>query len=596
VTTFRIWAPRQERLELVVEDESIPMQRDGDGFFEARASARPGARYAYRIGGELVPDPASRHQPDGVHGPSAVVGPDFAWTDAAWRGVDRREAVLYELHVGTFTREGTFDAAIARLRGLRELGITMIEIMPIAQFPGDRNWGYDGVLPYAAQNSYGGPDGLRRLVDAAHREGLGVCLDVVYNHLGPEGNRLDLFGPYFTDRYKTPWGPAINFDGPDSDPVREYFIGNALMWIEACHVDALRLDAAHAIYDASAYSFIEELSDRVHEAARAPGRDVLVIAESDLNDPRLVRDKERGGLGIDAHWSDDFHHALHALLTREDEGYYQDFGSVAHLARVFEESYAYAGDYSVHRRRRHGASARDLEPSRFVVATQNHDQIGNRMLGERLSTLVGFEELKVAAGLLLLSPFIPLLFMGEEYGEPAPFLYFVSHSDSELVEAVRQGRREEFSSFSWQGEPPDPQSHETFARSRLDPEALAHERHERLLALHRELLRLRREVPAFGAGSPGSTKATALESARCLLLRRDEGASSALIAANVSPEPRTLALPLESGTWRRVFDTAEEAWLGAGGAAPALLQGSVAVAISLAPHSLAAWVKDSTGR
>lgn len=595
-TTFRIWAPRQERLELVLEEARVPMQRDPDGFFEARASAPPGTRYAYRIGDRTLPDPASRHQPDGVHGRSAVVDPSFPWGDSGWTGVEREDTVLYELHVGTFTPEGTFDGAIGQLAGLRELGITMIEIMPIAQFPGDRNWGYDGAFPYAAQNSYGGPDGLRRLVDAAHREGLGVCLDVVYNHLGPEGNYLDLFGPYFTDRYKTPWGGAINFDGADSDPVREFFIRNAVMWVEECHVDALRLDAVHAIFDATAYPFLTELGDRVHEKAREVGRRVLVIAESDRNDPQLVRPKENGGLGLDAHWNDDFHHALHVLLTHEEDGYYEDFGRVAHLAAVFEESYAYSGTYSAHRRRRHGAHARDLEASRLVVATQNHDQVGNRMKGERLSGLVGFEALKLAAGSLLLSPFLPLLFMGEEYGEPAPFLYFVSHTDEDLVEAVRQGRRSEFSAFSWRGDPPDPQAEETFAQSRLDRRALETLKHERLRALHRELLGLRRSIPALGAGSSGTTRATPFETDGCLLVHRAEGDSRALLAMNFSPDPRTIeAGPLE-GDWRRVIDTADPAWLGPGATAPPRMQRAEPGAISLPPHSLAAWVEDSRTR
>jgi maltooligosyltrehalose trehalohydrolase len=595
-TAFRVWAPRRERVELLLEDACVAMQCDEDGFFEARAAAPPGARYAYRVDGETVPDPASRHQPDGVHGRSAVVDPSFAWTDSGWKGVARRDVVLYELHVATFTPEGTFDGAISRLGALRELGITMIEIMPIAQFPGDRNWGYDGVLPYAAQNTYGGPDGLRRLVDAAHREGIGVCIDVVYNHLGPEGNRLDLFGPYFTDRYKTPWGLAINYDGADSDPVREYFIGNALMWVEQCHVDALRLDAVHAIFDTSAYPFLEELGDRAHEKARELGREVLVIAESDLNDPRLVRSSDQGGFGLDAHWNDDFHHALHALLTGEDEGYYKDFGRVGHLAAVFEKSYAYAGHYSAHRRRRHGKGAHDIEPSRLVVATQNHDQVGNRMKGERLSALVGFEALKLAAGSVLLSPFLPLLFMGEEYGEPAPFLYFVSHSDSDLIEAVRQGRKSEFSAFAWQGDPPDPQSEETFARSRLDRRALETVRHSRLLALHGELLRLRRAILALGVGSMGTTRATAYEAEGCLLVRRTEGSSSALLAMNFSPQARTIDAGPFEGTWQLVVDTTDTAWLGPGGTAPPLLQASAAVAISLGPHSLAAWVEGSAGR
>ena len=367
------------------------------------------------------------------------------------------------------------------------------------------------------------------------------------------------------------------------------------MWIEQFHIDALRLDAVHAIFDASAYPFLRELGERVHEAGRAMQREVLVIAESDLNDPRLVRAGDRG-FGLDAHWNDDFHHALHALLTGERQGYYEDFGRAAHLASVFEEGYAYAGHYSAHRRRRHGSSARDVEASRLVAAAQNHDQVGNRMNGERLSGLVGFEALKLAAGALLLSPFTPLLFMGEEYGERAPFLYFVSHSGEELVEAVRNGRKSEFSAFAWKGDPPDPQAEETFARSRLDRSALREETHARLLDLHRELLRLRRTIPALGAGSAGSTAATPFESALSVLVRRVEGDSEAMIAMNFSAEPQQIDPgPLE-GSWTLVLDTASPAWLGPGPEAPAVIRASAAGAVSLAPHALAAWVKDPADR
>jgi maltooligosyltrehalose trehalohydrolase len=406
---------------------------------------KPGTRYFYRLDGNTErPDPASKFQPEGVHGPSQVIDPHFVWEELHWSGIPFSHYVLYELHVGTFTAQGTFDAIVPHLDELKDLGITSIEIMPVAQFPGDRNWGYDGVYPGAVQNSYGGPEGLKRLIDACHQRGLAVTLDVVYNHLGPEGNYLCDFGPYFTDRYHTPWGAAINFDGPDSDAVRRFFIENALSWVTEFRLDALRLDAVHGIFDFSALHFLQELAAAVHEQAERLNRRIYVIAESDLNDVRLVSSPELGGYGLDAQWNDDFHHALHTLLTGERTGYYEDFGRIQDLAKAFAEGFVYSGAYSPARRRRHGNTSKDLAADRFVVCAQNHDQVGNRLKGDRLSALVSFEGLKLAAAVVLLSPFIPLLFMGEEYGETAPFPYFVSHSDPDLIEVVRRGRRAEF--------------------------------------------------------------------------------------------------------------------------------------------------------
>lgn len=591
-TLFRTWAPNAARVELVSEGHgAIAMTGDGDGFFEVIEPLEAGTRYVYRLDGRDLPDPASRHQPDGVHERSAVTAMEFRWSDQAWKGVPLRDAVFYEIHVGTFTPEGTFDAVIPHLAELRELGVTMIELMPVAQFPGSRNWGYDGVYLYAVQNSYGGPEGLRRFVDAAHREGLGVCLDVVYNHLGPEGNYLSSFGPYVTERHVTPWGGAMNFDGPWSDVVREFFIANAEMWVEQYHMDALRLDAVHAIVDQSALPFLQELGDRVHALGSRLGREVLVVPESDLNDPRLVREPSRGGLGLDAQWSDDFHHALHVLLTGERAGYYSDFGRLEDLAEAISHGYVYAGRLSQHRKRRHGASANDLDGSKLVVAAQNHDQVGNRMNGERLSALVGFERLKLAAASLLLSPFLPLLFMGEEYGETAPFLYFVSHGDPDLVEAVRKGRREEFASFTWEGSPPDPQSATTFEKSRLDRSLRDREPNRHLLELHRFLLRLRREVPALGTGNAGKTEASPIAGRGIVARRRGEG-SDALWIANFSDRGLEATLATPQGRWSRVLDTASRDWGGPGETSPPVLEGPREVAISLRPHGLAVWVRD----
>ncbi len=467
---FTVWAPNAETVSLQIltpQPRTIPMQQKEWGYWQVTADEiEPGTRYLYQLnGGETRPDPASYAQPEGVHGPSQVIDQHFVWNDQGWSGVPLDNMIIYELHVGTFTPEGTFEAIIPRLPDLRELGITAIEIMPIAQFPGSqpagegsayRNWGYDGVYPFAVQNSYGGPQGLKKLVEACHKEGIAVVLDVVYNHFGPEGNYMSHFGPYFTETYRTPWGSAINFDDAHSPDVRSFFIQNALHWLQDYHIDALRLDAIQAIYDLGAKHFLEELAENVAELSQQDGRRRYLIAESDLNNPRIIRSPDKGGYGLDAQWSDDFHHALHALLTGSDIGYYQDFGTCEHLAKAYRDTFVYDWKYSPHRQRFHGSSALDCPLTQFVVCIQNHDQIGNQMLGERLFQLISFESLKLAAGAVLLSPYIPLLFMGEEYGEEAPFTYFVSHSDPELIQAVRKGRKQEFEAFHYDGEPPIP--------------------------------------------------------------------------------------------------------------------------------------------
>jgi maltooligosyltrehalose trehalohydrolase len=478
----------------------LPMEQEGDGYFRrTEAGVAAGQHYAYRLdGGPERPDPASRWQPDGVHGPSAVVRPaDIAWSDRDWKGLPREELVFYELHVGTFTPEGTFEAIIPRLHGLRRLGVTAVELMPVAQFPGTRNWGYDGVHRYAPQNSYGGPHGLQRLVDACHAAGLAVFLDVVYNHLGPEGNYLNEFGPYFTDRYKTPWGPAVNYDGAGCDGVRDYVVENARLWLEDFHLDGLRLDAVHALFDFGPVHVLREIEETAEDVARRGGRRIHVVAESDLNDVRLLLPPERGGCGLAAQWSDDFHHTVHAYLTREQQGYYQDFGKAEDLARVLQDTFLYAGSHSPFRGRRHGAPVGDLSGDRFVVSIQNHDQVGNRALGERLDALLRPPARRLAASLLLLSPHLPLLFMGEEYGEDRPFLFFCSFIDPQLVKNVREGRRREFAAFAWKGEVPDPQAEDTFARSRLSwswPEGTFR---AQLRALYADLLAARRTWPAL---------------------------------------------------------------------------------------------------
>ncbi len=480
-THFEVWAPHVRSVDLKIisatgATKTIAMQSSSDGLYCLTSEeAQPGTRYKFVLDhASEYPDPASRFQPEGVHGPSEVVDSEYAWTDSAWRGVAVTDLVFYELHIGTFTAEGTLDSALARIPHLKKLGVTAIELMPVAQFPGARNWGYDGVYPFAVQNSYGGPTALKRFVNACHHEGIGVYLDVVYNHLGPEGNYLGVFGDYFLKRYQTPWGSALNFDGGGSDQVRRYFLSNARQWLEEFHFDGLRLDAIHAICDLSAKPFLEELANLKDELEARPQRKLQLVAETDANDSRILkRDQDAGdngsriSVGIDAQWNDDFHHALHALLTGESQGYYQDFGQIQQLAKVYAQGVAYDGQWSEYRHCTHGRSYSGVARKRLVVYAQNHDQIGNRATGDRLSAQLSFEQLKLAAASVCISPFAPLLFMGEEWGDTSPFCYFVDHQDPELIEAVRRGRAEEFRAFSWQGVPPDPADANTFAKSRI---------------------------------------------------------------------------------------------------------------------------------
>ncbi len=593
-TRFRIWAPGFDRASvhlIAPRDRDIPLKKDGRGCHEAVVEdVSPGALYKVRLGGlPERPDPASRFQPRGSHGPSQVVDPSFPWTDAGWTGLPLERCVFYEIHVGAFTPEGTFESAIPHLDGLVDLGVTVVEIMPIAQFPGGRNWGYDGTFPFAAQDTYGGPAGFQKLVDACHRRGLAVALDVVYNHLGHEGNCLWGSAPFFTDRYKTPWGSAVNFDGPESDEVREFFVQNALWWVRDFHVDALRLDAVHAIMDFSARTFLEDLAERVHAAARGLGRQVHMIAESDKNDARLVRPPERGGCGLDAVWNDDFHHSLHVLLTGEKEGYYRDFGDLEQMGRAFTEGFVYSGQHSEYRGRRHGSPSGDIEPGRFVVFAQNHDQVGNRMGGERLAALVPFEKLKLAAGVVLLSPNLPLLFMGEEYGETAPFPYFVSYSDPGLIEGTRRGRREEFARFLWRGEPPDPQEEATFRRARPDRSLPAHPAHQALRAFYKEALALRGKPP-FSTLAREGIFVSVHEASRSLVVRRDGGGARAVILCNFSDRVVEIPLLALGGRWKKVLDSAELCWMGPGPSSPGEVDTNQATALPLSPSGICVYM------
>jgi maltooligosyltrehalose trehalohydrolase len=585
-----VWAPARKSVELSLSSGSdsavklIPMERDSSGYFRAVVDGvESGGRYSYRLDhGDARPDPASRFQPDGVHGPSQLIDlSTFRWTDQAWKGAALSDTVVYELHVGTYTREGTFAALIPHLDRLADLGVTTIELMPISQFPGGRNWGYDGVFPSAVQNSCGSPADLQKFIDAAHAKKLAVCLDVVYNHLGPEGNYLDEYGPYFTDFYRTPWGSALNFDGRQSDHVRHFFIQNALYWLEKFHFDALRLDAVHSIYDASANPFLAELSNEVRALSKRVGREIVLIAESDLNDARtaLPTGPEAEGLGMHGQWSDDFHHSLHALITKETSGYYQDFGTIHHLAKTISNGWYYDGVYAPHRERRHGNSPLRLSPEQFVVCIQNHDQVGNRALGDRISNLTGFEGLKLVAGVTLLSPFTPMLFMGEEYGETAPFQYFISHGDPGLIEAVRKGRQSEFSHFGWKGTIPDPQAESTFERSRLDHSLASKEPHRTLWLFYKTLLEYRR---SRRLGNVRPTRVDELTNA-VLVLRTTEAVQvSALFHFGESATSLSLRFP--HGTWTKQLDSAAPQWKGPS-ELPEKLEGGDAIQLTLQPRS-----------
>ncbi|HEY3734982.1 MAG TPA: malto-oligosyltrehalose trehalohydrolase [Streptosporangiaceae bacterium] len=495
---FRVWAPLPGRVDLVLGGQQAEMTPAGGGWWRCAVDAAgPGTDYAFSLdGGPPRPDPRSAWQPHGIDGPSRLVDhADFDWHDRNWRGVPLPGAMLYECHVGTFSAEGTFDGAIGHLDHLAALGVDAIELMPVAEFSGDRGWGYDGVDLFAPHHAYGGPDGLKRLVDAAHGRGIGVVLDVVYNHLGPAGNYLPEFGPYFSPRHQTGWGDAVNFDGPGSDEVRRFVIGNALSWLRDYHCDGLRLDAVHAFADASATHICEELAAEVAALAARTGRPLFLIAESDLNDPRLVNPRAAGGYGLDAAWADEWHHALHATLTGERSGYYEEFGPLPLLAKALRQAWVYDGTYSPHRQRTHGRSPAGLAGSQFVVCTQNHDQVGNRAAGMRSSALMSDGRLRIAAALLLTGPFTPMLFQGEEWGATTPFQYFTSHADPALGRIVSEGRRREFAGFGWQpADVPDPQDPATFERSRLDWKQPAGQRQGGLLDWYRELITLRRRL------------------------------------------------------------------------------------------------------
>lgn len=598
---FRVWAPAHARLSLILDPDGTAPRRvafcpEADGYHCVEVDGvAPGARYVFEADGERRPDPASLSQPDGVHAPSAVVSLSFPWTDEGFAAPPLERAVFYELHVGAFTPQGTLDAAIEHLDALVDLGVTVVELMPVAQFPGARNWGYDGVYPFAVQSTYGGPRALMRFVDAAHARGLAVALDVVYNHLGPEGNYLGWYAPdFFTDRYRTPWGDAVNLDGPGSDAVRGFLLQNALHWFEHFHVDVLRLDAVHALHDRAAMPFLEELAAAVEVRSAVLERPLYLVAESDANDARLITAQSQGGMGLHAVWADDLHHALHRQLTGETQGYYVDYPDLSHLADALRDGFAYTGQHSPFRGRRHGRPPGGLASSQFVVCCQNHDQVGNRMRGERLSALVDLERLKLAAFTVLLGPHVPLLFMGEEYGETAPFPYVVDHGDAELLEAVRAGRAAEFDHPVGAADgPPDPAHPETFASAVLDHGLRRHPAHAALRALYRHLIHLRRDAAALQHPDRARHRVTHQATPPVVLSHRWFGDAHALLALHFGPTRATMTASLPAGTWRRRLDTADPRWAGPGGAGPESLTTTPTrpeAELTLAPWSAALYL------
>jgi maltooligosyltrehalose trehalohydrolase len=531
-----------------------------------------------------LPDPASLSQPEDVHGPSQAVDHVFPWTDDEWKNLPLEAYILYELHTGTFTPEGNFQAIEQKLDYLKELGVNAIELMPVAQFPGHRNWGYDGVFPFAVQHSYGGPRGLQHLVNACHQKGLAVVLDVVYNHAGPEGNYLKEYAPYVTTKYSTPWGGAINFDDEWCDGVRHYFIENALMWFRDFHIDALRLDAVHAIKDFSPVFILQEIKEYVNELMKATGQKHYLIVESDMNDTRFINPLEEGGYGMDAQWTDDFHHALRVSAGGDRNGYYADFNGIVHLAKAYKDAFVYDGLYSPHRNKTVGTKAENNPGRQFVVFSQNHDQVGNRMLGERSSQLVSFDMQKLLAGAVMVSPYLPMLFMGEEWGELHPFLYFISHTDPDLVEAVRKGRKEEFAAFHAEGEAPDPFADKTFLQSKLQWHLRKQEPHQTIFLFYQTLIALRKQKPALHILNRKQLEAGAHKEQQVLTLHRWCNKQHILCLMNFSRSRQTIMLPAYQQEWQKLLDSAAPKWNGPA-AAPDFISGASKQPVTLQPES-----------
>ncbi|MFD2571294.1 malto-oligosyltrehalose trehalohydrolase [Spirosoma soli] len=562
-----LWAPQAKHVAVKVYGHSaaLPLKSEQFGYWCCKTNQiHPGDLYEFVLDGETKrSDPASLCQPQGVHGPSQAVDLcSFEWNDQSWPNLPLEDYLIYELHTGTFTPDGTFESLEEKLDYLKALGVNAIEIMPVAQFPDSRNWGYDGVFPYAVQNSYGGASKLQHLVDTCHAKGIAVVLDVVYNHFGPEGNYFKDFGPYFTGKYCTPWGEAINFDDAWCDGVRRYFIENALMWFRDFHIDALRLDAVHAIKDFSPTHILKEIRRHVDQLMEVTGRRHYLIVESDLNDPRYINPLSEHGYGMDAQWMDEFHHALRVAVGEERTGYYADFTGIKHLAKSYQDAYVYDGQFSEERHRFFGQKAENNPGQQFIVFSQNHDQIGNRKLGERSSQLYSFDTLKLMAGAVMVSPYLPMLFMGEEWAESNPFLYFVSHTDPELAEAVRQGRREEFSFFDETNEVPDPMAHLVFEQSKLQWDLLEQEPHQTMFRYYQALIALRKEQPALRHLNRKNLTVSEQEGQQTLVLHRWHEDQHVLCLMNFAQEPQQISLPTLGQSWRKLFNSADSQWKG----------------------------------
>jgi maltooligosyltrehalose trehalohydrolase len=540
---FEVWAPRASTMEVKIGTKKFPMEKKSRGYWSAAIEeAGPGTDYGFVIDGlePALPDPRTQWQPHGVHAESRLVDHSaFAWSDQDWQAPPLSSALIYELHLGTFTPEGTLKSAESRLDYLKALGVTHVELMPIANFPGKRGWGYDGVDLYAIFNAYGEPNDLKRFVDACHAKGLAVLLDVVYNHLGPVGNYLGKFGPYFTHSHTTPWGDAVNFEEAGAKEVRRFLIDNALMWLRDYHIDGLRLDAVHAYMDRSAIHFLEQITGEVRRLEAAMGKHFALIAESDLNDPRIVKAEEAGGYGLDAQWSDDFHHALFSVISGDRAGYYADFGSLAQLAKSLRCVFVYDGNYSEYRHRNHGRQVVGLSGHRFIGFVQNHDQVGNRAQGERVSHEAGVGRAKIAAALVLTAPFVPMLFQGEEFGASAPFLYFTDYDDPGLGRMISEGRKKEFVAFGWAPDQiPDPQDEQTFLQSKLNWAELTEQPHRSLLQWHKDLINLRRNQSKLTDGNLNAVSVRFDEEAQWLVLER----GNLRVACNLGQAPVNVAV------------------------------------------------------
>ncbi|MBS1687614.1 MAG: malto-oligosyltrehalose trehalohydrolase [Bacteroidetes bacterium] len=581
-----VWAPEAKKVSIHFynSNKTIDLQLKERGYWQGTAKVIENDTYKFIVDGKELPDVVSLSQPEGVHGPSAVVDLNtFKWTDQQWVNPALDNYIIYELHTGTFTSEGTFAGIESKLDYLLECGITAIEIMPVAQFPGNRNWGYDGVFPFAVQNSYGGPYELQRLVNTCHEKGMTIILDVVYNHMGPEGNYLNAYGSYFTDKYKTPWGDAINFDDAYCDEVRKYFIENALMWFRDFHIDALRLDAVHAIKDLSHKHILQEIKECTDKLSSLTGRKYHLIIECDLNDNRYITSIDEKGYGMDAQWTDEFHHALRVAAGNEKTGYYEDFNGIPDLAKAYKDAYVYDGIYSIYRHRTFGNKASGNEGPQFIVFSQNHDQIGNRMLGERTSMLLSLEMQKLLAGAVIISPYLPLFFMGEEWSAPQPFQYFISHTDEDLVAAVRKGRKNEFASFHNKGEAPDPQAEETFNNCKLRWDLIAQEPHKTMLRYYTALITLRKKHPALHILNRKQLSVKVNKEQNTLVLRRWHAKQSIVCFLNFSSKRQHIPFPTLQGNFIKLFDSASPDW---GGKVAAVELISSAAQLEIQPESL----------